>query len=254
MAGRSGHGAYAGGPHRGRRRRAGRWGPWHGADRRPHLGVPGLSPPGRLARGRGGDQTAGVRARAVLGAAGARFRRRRAADHDRRFGPGRARSQPDRTQLHRRPVGRLPLRRAVSGRPGQSTDQCPRRRRAGAEPGADRRCRPLRATGQPADPGRTRHLSTLAGTPARTGLAEPACRRRAGRVRVVGPVAGPALHHGGCTRGCARPRSKVRSRRRGAVGRRGHRSGLLPREPAEHLHRPTDRTDDRRRPRPRRQL
>ena len=80
----------------------------------------------------------------------------RRAHRDPRPRPGRARRQPDRSGLHRRPLRRRAVRRAVPGRAGQPADQRRPRRRPGADRHPDLRGRPVRAAGQQADSGRTR--------------------------------------------------------------------------------------------------
>ena len=57
----------------------------------------------------GAGQGRAVPGRDVLGAAGARVRGSRRGDPDRRPGPGGARRQPDRADVHRRLVGGLPV-------------------------------------------------------------------------------------------------------------------------------------------------
>ena len=78
-------------------------------------------------------------------------------------GAGRARRQPHRPGLHRRPQRRLALRRAVPGRPRQPADLGARRRRPGAARHPGHRLGPLRPAGEQADPGRAGHLPALAG-------------------------------------------------------------------------------------------
>ena len=89
--------------------------------------------------------------------------RRRPADPGRRSRAGRARRQPHRPDLHRRPQRRLAVRRAAPGRPGRPADQHPRRRRPAADRHPDARGGALRAAGQRAHPCRARHLRAVAG-------------------------------------------------------------------------------------------
>ena len=63
--------------------------------------------------------------------------------------------------------------------------------------------------------------------------------RRARRLRLGGAVAGAARRR----RLGARSRARLRARRRGAAADGSHGARLLPREPAEHVHRPAHRAD-----------
>ena len=82
---------------------------------------------------------------------------------DRRPGARRARREPDRAGLHRRPQRRLPVRRAAPVRPRQRSRRAYRRGRPAADRRADGRRGPLRAAGEQADPGRARYVRALAG-------------------------------------------------------------------------------------------
>ena len=69
----------------------------------------------------------------------------------RRARPGRARRQPDRPDLHRRPLRRLAVRVAAPRRPGRAADERARGRRAAADRHPDGRGGALRTAGQQAD-------------------------------------------------------------------------------------------------------
>ena len=113
-----------GGPRGGRRPRPRR-------PRRPGLRLPGLSPAGRLAGGgRAVKRRLLPRLRPTGAARSPGFGPADAADRRRRPGAGRARRQPHRPGVHRRPQRRLALRRAAPGRSGQPADRDARRRRA----------------------------------------------------------------------------------------------------------------------------
>ena len=99
-----------------RRDRSGRAGGPHRRDRR----VPPLSAAGRLARAGRPREGRPVPRRDVLGPAGAGLRRPGRADPARGPGAGGPRRQSDRPGLHRRRLGRLPVRGAPSRRPGRS--------------------------------------------------------------------------------------------------------------------------------------
>ena len=89
-----------------------------------------------------------------------------------RAGAGRARRQPDRPDLHRRPQRRRAVRVAAPVRAGRRADSAPRRRRAAAARRPDGRGGALRAAGQQAD-------ARPSGTPARPG--SPRSSAAAGR-------------------------------------------------------------------------
>ena len=134
-----------------------------------------------------------------------------------------------------------------AGFANQAESSRPRRRPAPARRLRHRR-RPLRAAGQPADPGRARRLPPLPRARAR------AARARAGRSSRSAPSPGTAPC-GRCARsGVEAPRPRPRfGHGAEADDRRLDPARLLPPEPAEHLHRPPHRADARPglRPRPR---
>ncbi len=145
--------------------------------------MPALPAAGRVARGGRAGQARVVRRRGVLGQAAAgirRPRRRRARDRAR---AGRARRQPDRSDLHRRPLGRLAVRVAVADRVRQPADLGGARRRVASERLLHHRRGPVRAAGEPADAGRARQLPAVPRARARTARIGPG-DRDAGVVRV----------------------------------------------------------------------
>ena len=93
-----------------------------------------------------------------------------------RAGPGRPRRQPHGPRVHRRPLGRLPLRRAAPGRPGRPAGLALARRRAHAHRLLDHGGGPLRAAGQQAAARGARRVRRLA---ARRGAAAGGRARRA---------------------------------------------------------------------------
>ena len=201
--------------------------------------LPGLPPAGRLARAGGAGEARGVPRRGVLGTPGARLRPGGRAAADRRAGPGRARRQPDRPDVHRRPLRRRAVRRAARRRAGQPAHRRAPRRRAGAVRHPDHRAGALRPAGQQADPGRAGHaaraLAARRAGPARADRARGrgARRRSAGRRCCrcwprpgwAVPRPRPRFGHGAQVELAGRARAAAPVR-------------LLPRQPAEHLHRP----------------
>ncbi len=169
--------------------------------------------------------------RGLLGPAGHGPGAGRRAHRRRRAGPGRARRQPHRPDLHRRPLRRLGLRRPLAGRAGQPAhvDQ-PGRRPRGARR-AHRLRRPLRPAGQRAHPDRARHVLAVA-CPRAAAAAPAAGGGGARRLRLDGAAAGAGRRG---VRAAASP-AEVRPRRGGRAGwprRAAHAAGQLPREPAE---------------------
>ena len=143
--------------------------------------------------------------------------------------PGGPRRQPHRADVHRRPQRRLPGRRAAPRRARLAAHLGPRRRRPAPDRVPHDRGRALRAAGQPPDARRARPLPPVPGRgarplPAGDGAAGP---RGAG-------LGGDAARPGGPAAQAA-----LRPRRRGRPGPR-HAAGLVPPEPAEHLHRAPD--------------
>src|SRR5580658_6662543 len=119
-------------------------------------GLSGLPATGRLARAGGGVAAGRLRRRALLGPP--RRGLRRPGRPPRRGGPGagRARRQPDRARVHRRPLGGLALRRAVPRRVRQPTDEHRARRRPRPHRRLGDRGGALRAARQQADARRAR--------------------------------------------------------------------------------------------------
>ena len=155
--------------------------------------------------------------------------------------------EPHRPDVHRRPQRRRALRGAARRRPGAAS----RRRRVAATawnsaaPGSPRRCtaRRRRTSRRPAS-----------ATPARAWLtreldaarADAAGGRRPRRVRLAGAAAG--ARRGRLARAPATAGVRARRARRAASRptRRGPpaaRARQLPRQPAEHVHRPADPGD-----------
>ena len=123
--------------------------------------LPALPAAGRLARAGGARAPRLVRGRDLLGPAGARLRRPAGARRHPRPGPGRPRRQPHGARLHRRPVGRLPLRRPAPRGLRQQPGLARHGRRPRPARPVDHRGRALRATAEPPDAGRARHLPAL---------------------------------------------------------------------------------------------
>ena len=151
--------------------------------------------------------------------------------------------QPDGAGLHRRPLGRLALRRPVPGRPGQPAHERRGRRRFGAHGAyvtAAVRCAPPQNKPTPQERTSASPISG-ASSPARRG---PGRRRHSGQFayQVVAGELGirprPGFGHGVEAVGARRPGRAV----------------LVPPEPAEHLHRGAHRAHVRRRLRPGRDL
>ena len=148
--------------------------------------------------------------RDVLGPAGARVRRSGRADPARRPRAGGARRQPDRPRVHRRRVGRLPVRRDARGRAREPADVAVGRRRARAARRLRRGRRPMRAAGEQAAAVRARQLRAVprpgAGAARRrcgcsSRSARTAGRRRCGRSLAVAgdgavPRPRPRFGHG----------------------------------------------------------
>ena len=87
------------------------------------MGCTACPAPGGLARAGRARQAGRVPGRGLLGPPGARLRRPGRSGGDRRAGAGRPRGQPHGSDVHRRPVRRLPLRLAVPDRLRQPTHQ-----------------------------------------------------------------------------------------------------------------------------------
>src|SRR3954471_20597242 len=123
--------------------------------RPPDLGLPCLPAAGRLAGGGGPDQAGRVRRLDVLGTAGARLRSGGRADADRRARAGRARREPYRADVHRRPFRGRAVPGAVRHRARLAADRRDRGRRPGAVRRADYLARALRPARQQAHSGGT---------------------------------------------------------------------------------------------------
>ena len=207
------------------------WRPRHAAAARgPGLGLRGLPAAGHLARAGGPREAGGVRRGELLGPPDRRLGRPGADDPGRRPRAGRPRRQPHRPGLHRRPVGRLAVRLAAPGRPGQPADLGPRRRRAAADraPAWWRRCgaRRRRTSRRPrsATPARR-------GSSARCGCCCPGCGRWSASAASAG------------TPRCARwPRPGCRSRGRGRSSATRSRCELPATSPCSAATTPRSRT------------
>ena len=202
---------------------------------------------------RGGRRWRGSSARrsatGLLGPAGARPRPGRRADRRRRPGARRARRQPHRADVHRRPQRRLALRRAAGGRAWPTS----RRRRTSA---TGWRCTDVRVAAAvrcapPANKPTPEERDTCSPWLARELALLPAAAggRRARRLRLDGAVAGARRRRATRCPGRGR-RSGTAWRWSCRAARPAHPARLLPRQPAEHVHRPAHRADARRRPRP----
>ena len=165
--------------------------------------LPPLPAPGRVARAGRAREAGRVPRLGLLGPPGAGLRRSGRARAAARAGARRPRREPHRPHVHRRPVGRLPVRRAARHRVRQPADGGVARRRARAARLLHHRGRALRAAGQQAAAVRARQLPRLARPRAR-----PADRGARGRL--------PRQVRLGRDRAAAA--AEVRARRRG--GRR----------------------------------
>ena len=166
---------------------------------------------------------------------------RRAAAR-RRARAGRARRQPHRPGVHRRPLRRLALRGAAPRRVREPADVGHARRRArahGAYVAAAVRCAP--PENKPTPEERDRCLPFLVRELAL--LDRVRVDRRARRVRAATRLARRSRARGVRAAAAA---AAVRARRGGADGGRVRRPRLVPPEPAEHVHRQAHRADARR--------
>jgi hypothetical protein len=160
---------------------------------RASVGVRRVSSAGELAGRHRGHQAPAVRRRALLGPPDTQLGRSGSLAADRRAGTRRARRQPHRPDLYRRPQRRLLVRLALPMRAGGSAAECPCGRRAAAHRRADGGHRRVRAARQQANPRGARRLRTLAGTGAAVDVFEPEGDRVSRRFRLAGGVA----EHGG---------------------------------------------------------
>ena len=156
-----------------------------------------------------------------------------------RPGSGGPRGQPHRAHVHRRPLGRLALRRALQGRIRLAAHQHVGRRRVDPARRLHHGHGPLRAARQQADARRAGQLRALPEPGARPpdpgrggGGAGPGGLERAGRA-LRDAAAAP-----------------LRAPGRGRAARRPPAARLVPPEPAEHVHREAHRADVRCRVRP----
>ena len=132
------------------------------------------------------DPPAPLSRRGLLGAAAQRLRRPGGEAGAGRPRARRPRRQPDRADVHRRPLGRLALRGAAPGRACEPADVGDGRGRAAPDGRLRHRHRPLRAARQQADPRGARQL------PALPGAGAGAARATAGRSSRSAPSAGTA--------------------------------------------------------------
>ena len=146
-------------PRRPTRRRS--RGPTASRGRGRHRRLPAEPAARRLARGVGRRPAGPVRRPALLGTAVARVRRPGGPPADRRPRAGRPRRQPDRAHLHRRSVGRLPVRGAAPDGLREPADVGRGRRRPPAARRLHRGREPLRAARQPPDARGARPLPAI---------------------------------------------------------------------------------------------
>ncbi|CAA9247926.1 MAG: Uracil-DNA glycosylase, family 5, partial [uncultured Acidimicrobiales bacterium] len=213
-----------------------------GAGRQPRAHRPGdhhllrLSSAGGVAGGDGDGEARLLRHRRLLGTAPPRVRRPGGPPAGGGPGPRRARWQPHRARLHRRPQRRLALPGHAPRRLREPVHQRGAGRRADAHGGVGQRSRPLRPSRQQADAGRARHLPPVPPPRAAPAHVGP-CRRRARCLRLAG---------GGRS---ARRATSTPLRAPGRAPPPGgpDAAGLVPPEPAEHLHGDVDRGHARRR-------
>ena len=185
----------------------------------------------------------GLRRRDLLGTPGAGLRRRRRAVLIVGLAPPRT-GQSHRPRVHRRPLGRLALRRAAPRRLANQPTSTSADDGLALTGRVHHRGRALRAAGNKPTPAeRDRCWPWLARELARSAACARSSRSarsagtaccRAGGAGLAGPRPRPAFGHG----------ARCRCRRAGCAVR------LLPCQPAEHVHRPPDRADARRRVRP----
>ena len=203
--------------------------------------LPGLPPPGGVARAGGGREAGRVPRRRLLGSAGARLRRPAALVVVVGSRAGRPRRQPHRPHVHRRPVGRVALPRRCAGPASPTSPRASAATTAssctGAYITAPVRCAP--PANKPTPDERDRCRPFLERELALLDRARVLRRARASSA----------------TRCCAacsgvRPRPKF-GHGVEVAARAGEPARtllvLVPREPAEHLHRAAHRADARRR-------
>ena len=212
--------------------------------------LPALPAARRVARAGRPREGRPVPRRDVLGPAGARVRRSGGADPAGRAGAGGPRRQPDRAGLHRRRVGRLPVRPRCT-RAGLADRPVSRRADDGltltdAYIAAAVRCAP------PANKPTIEERDTCAPFLVRElgAAARGARRRRARRVR-LGRRAPGARRRSAIDGAATKPRFGHGAEARDRAVRAAR---LVPPEPAEHVHRAADAADVRRGHRPRAEL
>lgn len=193
----------------------------------------------RMARGGRRREASCLPRRGLLVARRARVRRPEGVGARARARSRGARRQPHRAHLHRRPLRRLAVPGDVPGRLRQPADLRSPRRRARAARRVGHVGGEVRAAREPPAAVRARRLPPVPG--ARGGRArQPPRGRVPRRVRLRGGV--PPV----------RRQAAPEVRPRGGGGRgRADPAVLVPPEPAEHVHRPVDRADVRRRVRAR---
>jgi hypothetical protein len=197
-------------------------------------GLPDVPAARRLARRGGGGEAGRLPRRGVLVAWRTRVRRPQGERARARSRAGRARREPHRTDVHRRPLRRLVVPGDAPGGLRQPAHVGEPGRRPAPHGRLGHLGRQVRAAGQPPAAGRARRLPAVPAARARrTPLV--ACRRVPRHVRL----------RGGLRRVRRAAPAAVRSRGRGARGP-GDAPVLVPPEPAEHVHRPPDRADARR--------
>src|SRR5262249_45038445 len=148
--------------------------------------------------------------------------------------------EPDGADLHRRPLGRLPLRGAASGGAGEPGDERVARRWAPAARSLGDGLRSMRTAGERAAAGRAAPLLAVAVPGAGAARAASGAGARGDRVG-VGPEGISDLGHRGAASGAeVRARGRVIAARGAMAGRR------VPRESAEHADWPADPGDVRR--------
>ncbi len=199
---------------------------------------------GRVARANRTGEGGPLRRPGLLGASGPGLRRSLRTRAHPGPRPGRARRKPNGQDLHGRSVRRFPVRLAVSSRIREPADVRLTRRRAGASRLLHLRGEPVRSARQPTVAGRTRSMPAVPRAGAAGAPLGP--RRRRARFLRMGRGA-PSVRGAGTPRP---PPPSIRSRDRGH-GRTLDAAGLLPPEPAEHLHRKAHGGDARPRHDPR---
>ncbi len=208
-------------------------------------GLPEMPAPGALPGRGGAEAAAGVSRRGVLGPAEPRLWRSGSAAARYRTGSGGARREPYRPDVHRRSLGRFPLRLPLSGRLRQSANFCRPQRRTETDRAFHYSGLPLCPSGQQAFAFRSGELPGISGR--RVRLDPAGSGARVGRHRAAwlpghaeGSGIDPELHFLPL-----RPWGELY-----AAGGSASFVRFLPPQPAEYLHRPADQADAARRPPP----